>query len=162
MRKLKIYLDTSVISHLDQPDKPSEYEYSQLFWGNAKSGEFNLFISETVIDELNGCKREKAELLFAYLSEVEYILLSPNDEARLLAATIIQRKILPKRSVSDSLHIAYALVAECDYLLTWNMRHMANVYTNDHMRILTLETRYKPINLIPPSMFIKKGDGEDD
>jgi hypothetical protein len=46
MRKLKVYLDTSVISHLDQPDKPSEYEYSHLFWENAKFGEFNMFISE--------------------------------------------------------------------------------------------------------------------
>jgi predicted nucleic acid-binding protein len=162
MRKLKIYLDTSVISHLDQSDKPSEHEYSHLFWESAKLSEYELFISETVIEELNGCKPEKAELLFTYLSEVAYTLLPQSEEARTLAAAIINRGILPKRSISDSLHVAYALMAECDYLLTWNMKHMANIYVNDEMRILTLETRHKPIRLIPPSMLIKEGGYEDD
>jgi hypothetical protein len=56
----KIYLDTSAISHLDQPGKPSEYGYTHLFWRDIDK--YEVFISEVVVRELSKCDDEKAEL----------------------------------------------------------------------------------------------------
>jgi predicted nucleic acid-binding protein len=158
LRKLKVYLDTSVISHLEPPDQTSEHEYTHMFWKTAKAGKFNLFISEMVLEELNRCEPKKFNLLSKYLSEVKYSLLTLNDQITSLAVIVRERNILPQNNLSDSLHIAYALTAECDYLLTWNMKYLANVYTNDAIHILTLKNRYNPIGLLPPSMLIKANE----
>ena len=34
---------------------------------------------------------------------------------------------IPEKAAPDAVHIAAAAVAECDFLLTWNFRHIANV-----------------------------------
>jgi hypothetical protein len=46
MEKLKLYLDTSVISHLDQPDKDIEYRYTHEFWDRAKAGEYDIIFPQ--------------------------------------------------------------------------------------------------------------------
>jgi hypothetical protein len=158
-RKLKIYLDTSAISHLDQPGKPSEYEYTRLFWGDIDK--YDVYISEVVVRELAKCDDEKADTLFGFISGIQYTLLDKTDEIYALADRIIQRKILPPKSIEDARHIAHALIVECDYLLTWNMNHLANVDTNEGVRLLTFDLMRKPILIIPPSMLVKKEVTDD-
>jgi predicted nucleic acid-binding protein len=156
----KIYLDTSAISHLDQPGKPSEYEYTHLFWGNIER--YDVYISEVVVRELAKCDDEKASKLFGFLSGIQYSLLDRTNEIYALADRIIQRKILPPKSIEDARHIAHALMVECDYLLTWNMNHLANVDTNEGVRLLAFDLMHKPIQIIPPSMLIKKEVRDDE
>ncbi|MDR1730928.1 MAG: type II toxin-antitoxin system VapC family toxin [Synergistaceae bacterium] len=159
-RKFKIYLDTSAISHLDQPGKRSEFEYTRQFWRDIEK--YDVYISEVVIRELSKSDHEKAATLFGYISDIEYTLLDKTDEVYALADRIIQRKILPPKSIEDARHIAHALAAECDYLLTWNMNHLANVDTNEGIRLLTFDLMRKPILIIPPSMLVKKEASDDD
>jgi hypothetical protein len=66
-RKLKIYLDTSIISHLDQPGKTSEYEYTHLLWRDI--GKYDVYISEVVLDEIGKCQQEKLDKLTVSLPE---------------------------------------------------------------------------------------------
>jgi hypothetical protein len=40
MKKLKIYLDSSVISLLDQKDSPERMAYSHQLWDKIKAGKF--------------------------------------------------------------------------------------------------------------------------
>jgi predicted nucleic acid-binding protein len=159
-RKLKIYLDTSVISHLDQPDKPGEYEYTHLFWSDIDR--YDVYISEVVVRELSKCTDEKASQLFGFVSDVQYTLLDKTDEIYALADRIIRRKVLPPKSIEDARHIAHALTVECDYLLTWNMNHLANIETNEGVRLLTFDLMRKPILIIPPSMLVKKEESDDE
>jgi hypothetical protein len=60
---------------------------------------------------------------------------------------------LPK-SIEDARHIANALTVGCDYLITWNMRHLANVIANEGERLLTFDLMLKLILIIPPSMIV--------
>ncbi|GHU44631.1 hypothetical protein FACS1894111_12200 [Clostridia bacterium] len=159
-KKSKIYLDTSTISHLDQPGKPSEYEYTRLFWNDIDR--YDVYISEVVIRELSKCDTEKATKLFGFVSDIEYTLLNTSNEIYTLADRIIQRKILPPKSIEDARHLAHALAVECDYLLTWNMNHLANVATNEGVRLLTFDLMRKPILIIPPSMLVKKEDTDNE
>jgi predicted nucleic acid-binding protein len=159
-RTPKIYLDTSAISHLDQPGKPSEYEYTRLFWRDINR--YDVYISEVVVRELSKCDDEKAAKLFGFVSDIEYTLLDKSDEIYALADRIIQRKVLPPKSIEDARHIAHALTVECDYLLTWNMNHLANVETNEGVRLLTFDLMRKPILIIPPSMLVKKEDTDSE
>ena len=115
-----------------------------------------MYISEAVVRELAKCDDEKAATLFGFVSNIQYTLLDKTDEINTLADRIIQRKVLPPKSIEDARHIAHALMVECDYLLTWNMNHLANVETNEGVRLLTFDLMRKPILIIPPSMLVKK------
>jgi len=43
-----------------------------------------------------------------------------------LSESMIRAKIIPERSIEDTLHISIATFHGMDYLLTWNCRHIAN------------------------------------
>jgi len=43
-----------------------------------------------------------------------------------LADDFVRSGVLPAIAAVDALHIATATVYGCDYLLTWNCRHIAN------------------------------------
>ena len=43
-----------------------------------------------------------------------------------LAAEFLRAGILPRNAASDAVHLAVAAVANTDYVLTWNCRHIAN------------------------------------
>ena len=46
MNKLKIYLDTSVISYLDQQDSPEQMKETQEVWDFFRKGKYEIYISE--------------------------------------------------------------------------------------------------------------------
>jgi hypothetical protein len=43
-----------------------------------------------------------------------------------LAEDLIAVGPIPRKAARDAAHIAIATVYDCDYLLTWNCRHIAN------------------------------------
>ncbi|MDR0986138.1 MAG: PIN domain nuclease [Ruminococcus sp.] len=154
--KLKLYLDTSVISHLDQPDKDIEYRYTHEFWDRAKAGEYDIYISAGVIDEIKKCDEVKKQILLDYLDEIYFNEIEITPEISIIADSIIEREILTKKSIEDCRHIAAAVVGECDYLLSWNMKHLCNIFTNDGVRHITMDYGYKELQIIPPSMLLRK------
>jgi predicted nucleic acid-binding protein len=53
MKKLKIYLDTSVISRLDQQEQPERMAESHKLWDMIKVGKFEVVISDVTITGVN-------------------------------------------------------------------------------------------------------------
>jgi predicted nucleic acid-binding protein len=157
MKKPKIYLDTSAISHLEQPEKPSEQAYSFKMFESIKADEYEVYLSSVVFDEIDDCSPPKKEALMNHIAEVEYEMLSISDTVNSLAELIIEKKVLPKNSIRDSQHIAVAIIAGCDYIVSWNMNHMANVKTNRNIRHIVIDEGYKEILLVPPSMLLFGG-----
>jgi hypothetical protein len=43
-----------------------------------------------------------------------------------LAESLVAEGPIPPKAAGDALHIAVATVYACEYLLTWNCRHIAN------------------------------------
>ncbi|MDR0943046.1 MAG: hypothetical protein LBM41_00750 [Ruminococcus sp.] len=108
-----------------------------------------------VFDEIKGCKPEKVERLTEYLKDIEYKNYTLTDEARLFAENIIERKILPPRCVEDSQHIAAAIFTKSDYLLSWNLKHLANSKTNQKIRYLVIEDYKQELAIIKPSVLFE-------
>ena len=48
-RKIKVYLDTSVISYLDQQDAPEQMKETREVWERIKAGQYDVFISDVVL-----------------------------------------------------------------------------------------------------------------
>jgi predicted nucleic acid-binding protein len=156
MRKRKIYLDTSVISHIEQSEKPSEQAYSRELFDYIKAGRYEVYLSVVVFDEIEDCSSSLREALLGHISEINFEKIGITDAVNSLARTIIERNVLPKKSIRDSQHIAAAITADCDYIVSWNMKHMANVDTNTGIRLITIAGGYKDILLVPPSMLLSE------
>jgi predicted nucleic acid-binding protein len=157
MRTPKVYLDTSVISHLDQPKKPIEQEYSLRLWDAIIAGEYEVWLSEVVFEELDRCEAEKRKRLYDYLYQIKYNNVALTDEIKALADLVMERKILPKNCANDSRHIIAALTADCDFLLSWNLKHLANYRTNQQIRLIAIEEFRYDIAIVQPS-YLLEGD----
>lgn len=53
-------------------------------------------------------------------------VLSVDRRARTLASTLLRVGALPTKARLDAVHVAIAAANGMDYLLTWNLRHLAN------------------------------------
>lgn len=58
------------------------------------------------------------------------------DEVLAIAESYIRHRLMPEPTSGDALHLAIASVNEVDYLLTWNIRHLANPNKLEHLGII--------------------------
>ncbi len=58
MRKLKVYLDTSVISHLLQEDVPEKMADTRKLWEMFKAGKYDVYLSTVTLRELQKCSEQ--------------------------------------------------------------------------------------------------------
>lgn len=158
MRKLKVYLDTSVISHLHQLDATEKMNDTLVFWEDLMHKKYNIFTATTTLTEIADCGEQKRNLLEKHLSEIDFSLISLSPEIELLANKIIEQGILTKKSYDDCIHIASAVISECDLIASWNFKHMVNIKTINGIRAVNLLSGYKPIDIYTPSMLIERSD----
>lgn len=101
MKKMKIYLDTSVISHLDHPDAPEKMSDSQKLWEMFKTGKYTAVLSNVTLDEINRCRDKKLEILMEYLAQIEYEVIFADENTIKLAEKFIDFGILKQKSFDD-------------------------------------------------------------
>jgi len=154
MKKLKIYLDTSVISHLHQLDVPDKMSDTLALWENIKQGIYDVYISEVVLSEISENVGSKQDILINHLSEINYTPISVDDEVIAYANKIIEEGILTEKSYDDCLHLGCAVVNQCHIILSWNFKHMVRVKTVNGIRYINAMLGYHGIDIYSPNMII--------
>lgn len=154
MRKLKVYLDTSVISYLNQEDAPERMKDTLLLWEQFKQGKYDVCLSKVTLDEVSACPEPKRSLLFDYLSMINYAKLEMTDEMLRVADKIVEMGILTPKSIDDCQHIAAAVVGGCDCIISWNFKHIVNVKTIHGIRAVTALEGYPSIEIWNPSVLL--------
>ena len=77
-------------------------------------------------------------------------LLPIGPEVAEIVQAYIQHQVMPKDPLGDALHLAVASYHKCDFLLTWNCKHLANANKFNHIRrINTVLGLFSPILLTP-------------
>lgn len=153
-KKLTLYFDTSVISHLNHPDNPQNTLITQKLWDSCKNQEYIVFISELVLIELEGCNPAKKSKLYGYLRQIDYNLIFLTKEISNLAEKYIDSAIIPQKFRSDALHIAAATVSNCDFLVSWNFKHIVRAKTILGVNGINKLTGYKEIQIVSPNMLV--------
>ena len=150
--KPTVYVETSVISYLTS--KPSRdlvvaahQELTREWWSVARDS-YDLAISDVVIEEIS---RGDKDAVARRLAVVEGLLVLGHDASVGTFALEYQQMLsLPEEAEADLYHIAYAVVFELDYLVTWNCAHIANA--NSAKRIATRNAernRFMPMIVTP-------------
>src|SRR5207249_3661148 len=93
-------------------------------WWDNRRGDFDIFISQLVLDEAAAGDANAANDRIAILKD--FPLLDLTEEVEKLAATLKTSLALPAKATTDAAHIAIAAVHEMHFLLTWNCTHIAN------------------------------------
>ncbi len=161
MKKLKIYLDTSVISHLDASDALREQTDTRKLWDEIIAGQYDACISPVVMLELDACSEPKRSALLKHLGNIIYVELDETEEVLELAKRYFESNILPKKSERDRQHIAYACVYNCDMIVSWNFKHLVNYKTISGVKGVNALAGYREMPIFSPTMLIE-GDAEID
>lgn len=93
-------------------------------WWEEEREKYRLFVSEVVVDEIARGKTELAEQRIALLQGLPRLIV--DDAVGVLADQLHAYLRLPQSAETDAMHLALACYYQTDYLLTWNMKHMAN------------------------------------
>jgi rRNA-processing protein FCF1 len=158
MKKLKVYLDTSIINFLYVDDSPEYKKATEVFFENVVAkNRIDTYISNIVIDEINKTEdiKQRDKLLKTFEKYDNIRILVANDETineiALLSENYINNDILPKKKIADSFHVAYSTVFGMDILLSWNFQHLANVNKEQKIIILNKTLGYNyPFRMANP------------
>ncbi len=149
--KSSVYIETSIPSFYfevrTEPDNVARREWTRQWW-NEHSANYNVYTSEAVIDELEkGSFPGQSDAL----KLIEHLpLLDISEPIADIVATYISHRIMPKDPAGDALHLAIASFHKCDFLVTWNCRHLANANKFGHIRrINTLLGLFVPMLVTP-------------
>jgi hypothetical protein len=123
-----VYLETTIPSYLTAWRSPelvmAARQQITRDWWETRRRDFELFVSQLVIDEASGGDASAAARRLEVLEGIA--LLDFGDDANALSKLLMRELLLPTRAESDAVHIAIAVVNGMDYLLTWNCAHIAN------------------------------------
>ena len=128
-KKLRVYLDTSVINFLFAEDVPDFRRVTEDFF-EVYAKQCELYGSDVLLEELNrDLNEERKQRHMTVLRDhaVKILPRSRDNEVVHLADVYLQQRIVPLKKRDDALHVAYATVFEMDVLLSWNFKHLANI-----------------------------------
>jgi hypothetical protein len=97
-------------------------EITRQWW--AQRSRFDLFVSRAVVAEARRGDARAAARRLAALQGIPR-LAAGRDVVR-LADALLRSGALPENARVDALHVGIAATNGIDYLLTWNLRHLAN------------------------------------
>lgn len=150
MKKLKLYLDTSVLNFYYADDSPEERRITQELFREIKSGYYTAFISSTVLEEISRASQEKQRTLLSLVEDYNLIPLEIDEEIESLAGLYIQNKIIPQRYEEDAIHIAVAVINDLDVIVSWNFKHIVRVKTKLSVNGINKMEGYKEIEIYSP------------
>lgn len=132
----RIYVETSIASFYfearKEPDMVARRDWTRRWFDAALVGGDEIVTSLAVLAELERGKfpgREQALALFSQLP-VEDI----TEAIAEIAEAYIAHKLMPNDPTGDAMHLAVASYHKCEFLVTWNCKHLANANKFGHIR----------------------------
>lgn len=120
-RAIKVFVDTSVFGGCFDAEFEAE---SFRFFEEVKAERFNVVISKTVLEELEGAPQHVRDFIDKLMPHIK--ILEPDAEIDALRDAYIDAGILGKSSLDDAEHIASATVERVDLLVSWNFKHIVH------------------------------------
>jgi hypothetical protein len=146
VKKIRIYLDTSVIGGCYDPEFQ---EWSRGLLADFQAGMFSLLLSELTDAEIQDAPDEVKDAYVEFRRCAnEIIELTPG--AIELANAYLERNILTQNFRDDARHIAMTTVAGADLMVSWNFKHIVHFEKIQKFNAVNIEMGYKPILIYSP------------
>ncbi len=152
--KQRFYFDTSVFGGIY--DKEFEEETLQLF-ERVKLGKIVCMYSDLTETELLKAP-DNVRAYFKSLPSENTEKVIVTEEIIELATKYIEEKVVGKTSFDDCLHIATATLSKADILVSWNFKHIVNVYRIRGYNSINLRMNYLPLEIRSPKEILEYED----
>lgn len=152
--KQRFYFDTSVFGGVY--DKEFEKETLQLF-ERVKLGKIICMYSDLTETELLKAP-ENVRTYFKNIPKGNTERVIVNGEIIELATKYVEEKVAGKTSFDDCLHIATATLNKADILVSWNFKHIVNVYRIRGYNSVNLKMNYLSLEIRSPKEILEYED----
>lgn len=146
----RFYFDTSVFGGVF--DIEFEEASMQLF-EKVRLGQVVCVYSDLTEGELSEAP-EKVKVFFKGLPKKNLEIIQVSDEAITLAKSYVEENVVGKTSFDDCVHIALATIHKVDILLSWNFKHIVNVYRIRGYNSVNLRLGYLQLEIRSPKEII--------
>ena len=152
--KQRFYFDTSVFGGVY--DIEFEEETLQLF-ERVKLGKIVCVYSDLTETELIKAP-ENVKKYFNELPKENTERVIVNGEIIELATKYLEEKVVGKTSFDDCLHIATATLNKVDMLVSWNFKHIVNIYRIRGYNSINIKINYSSLEIRSPKEILEYED----
>ena len=140
----KLYLESTIISYLiSRPSRDlfiaAHQQMTQVWWEDHRD-KYDIYVSQYVLQEIGTGDEEAVQRRLRVVEGLPLLQLS--DQVSVLASALIEGRAVPAQAVRDAFHIAIATIQGMDFLLTWNMKHLANAMMRNAITSICLSHGY--------------------
>ena len=150
----RFYFDTSVFGGVF--DIEFEEATFQLF-ERVKLGKVICVFSDLTETELLNAP-ERVISFFKNLPREYCEKVSVTDEILFLATKYIDENVVGKTSFDDCVHIATATICKADILVSWNFKHIVNVYRIRGYNSINIRSNYQALEIRSPKEILEYED----
>ncbi len=148
---MKVYLETSFVSacvttRLDASSVHRRRESRE--WWESERHKHELVVSDEVLIELGNPDYPSRSDALELIRDVPVLAIS--DEALGLARIFIDEQVMPQPLGGDAVHVAIATLARAEYILSWNVRHLANPNKRLHLAKICMRLGLTPPAIVTP------------
>jgi len=154
MKRLMLYIDTSVLGGLFDIDEPTRVNTLERLLRLIKDGVYEGSISLLTLEEILKAPLEIQDELKDRISATGLKILEETEECIELANVYVNDGIIPVGYRNDARHIAIGVFHEVDFIVSWNYKHMVNITVQRLVNSTNLKMGYKPIEIISPEEVI--------
>lgn len=137
MHRPRIYVESTIPSAYytsrTAPEMVERRDTTRRWWKKA-SVSCELVSSVVVLQELADGTSRHVPFRLSMIQDLDLLDLTP--AVRMTADVYMRRKLMPSDPPADALHLAFASHYNCDVLVTWNYRHLANANKLEHIRVV--------------------------
>jgi predicted nucleic acid-binding protein len=151
--KPRLYFDASVFGGIY--DEEFQFETEKLF-EMVKNREIICVYSDLTITELENAP-EKVKMHFKNLPSVNMLKVDITEESFSLADQYIAEKVVGRTSYDDCLHIATATLNKVDYLVSWNFKHIVNVFRIRGYNSINIKNGFVQLDIRSPKEIVNYG-----
>lgn len=146
MKKLRVYIDTSVIAGC--LDDEFSLESNQLMEA-IKQEKFILLMSDIIVSKLINAPQAVKDILLSIPQRViEVVKITP--EVLQLRDAYINEGVVTSKSINDATHVAAATIARADAIISWNFKHIVRLDKMKGYNQINLLNGYGILTIISP------------
>ncbi len=155
MKKLKVYLDTTIISFLQAEDAQEKMAITKEFWKIAIAGKYEIVFSQVTLREVLRCSEPKRSIMTNYLQQIHFKVFEVSEEMQQLAEKYVEEGLIPVKYKDDAFHLAAATVENCDIVLSWNFTHIVKPKTIFGVNGVNNMLGYRHIEIMSPESMLE-------
>lgn len=150
---IRVYIDTSVWNFALEKDR-LEYKLTCNFLEQLKSFKlYEIFISNVVMTEINNAYDIRRKELIKLIEKFDPQILYSDHEAVNLAKIYLKEKLISETYSNDALHIATATVNRCNFIVSWNYKHIVKAKIIHSVHLINHKEGYGLVEIVSPREF---------